>query len=252
MYFLNENPSVSPPSGLTRSTVPKWQAVSGGHVYGWHDGRLSALSTVAVSPGTTDVGTWRIPLRVDGAPTAISGRLLYAPTPSIVWFWPVLVLIACVLAAWRVRRPDLDRLVARTLAITALAAIAVAALGRGLYGRPTTSIGQLVLLALTLAYVTCALIWVLRARASWFSLLVVSIVALWEDLEIFPVLLHGYVLMVIPAFVARAAAVTCIACTAGLFPLSLRLGDKTPDAPSSRLAGVAVDFDDGDAHTLSA
>ena len=49
--------------------------------------------------------------------------------PSIVWFWGIVVLVACVLAAWRVRRPALDRLVARVLAITALVVVTIAGLG---------------------------------------------------------------------------------------------------------------------------
>jgi len=252
MYYLNQNPSVSPPGGLTRTTAPKWQAVTGAHAFTWRDGRLGALATVAVSPGTTDVGRWRIPLRVAGALTAISGDLLYAPNPSIVWFWPILVVILCVLAAWRVRRPSLDRMVGRVLAVAALVAIAVGGVGRGLYGRPTVSISQLVFVAVLLAFVTSSLIWVQRVGAGWFSLLLVSIAALWEDLEVFPVLLHGYVLMVVPAFVGRAAAVACIACTAGLFPLSLRLGDRTPDAPPFRLPGAAVELADGDVDAVSA
>lgn len=252
MYYLNQNPSVSPPGGLTRTTPPKWQAVTDAHAFTWRDGRLGALATVVVPPGTTDVGAWRIPLRVAGALTAISGDLLYAPNPSIVWFWPILVVILCVLAAWRVRRPTLDRTVGRVLAVAALVAIAVGGVGRGLYGRPTVSSGQLVFVAVLLAFVTSLLIWVHRADAGWFSLLLVSIAALWEDLEVFPVLLHGYVLMVVPAFVGRAAAVTCIACTAGLFPLSLRLGDRTPDAPPWRQPRAAVELADGDVDTVSA
>src|SRR5579863_6534311 len=39
MYFLNQNPSVSAPGGLTRSTPPRWHAVTGARAYGWHDGR---------------------------------------------------------------------------------------------------------------------------------------------------------------------------------------------------------------------
>ena len=61
-----------------------------------------------------------IPLRIDGRLSSISGGLWHADNPSIVWFWPIVVVFVCALAAWRVRRPELDRLVARVLAITAL------------------------------------------------------------------------------------------------------------------------------------
>ena len=52
------------------------------------------------------------------------------------------MLVACTLAAWRVRRPALDQLVARVLAVTALVAVTIAGLGMQLHGRPTISLFQ--------------------------------------------------------------------------------------------------------------
>ena len=86
--------------------------MSSGHAYGWHDGRLHALATTALAPGATYLGRWQVPLRVDGARSAIAGGLYFAASPSIVWFWPILVTLACVLAARRLRRPELDERVA--------------------------------------------------------------------------------------------------------------------------------------------
>ena len=58
MYFLNATPvAQAPPPGLQRS--PRWVQVSGRHSYEWHDARLSALTTVALSPGQSYVGRWR-------------------------------------------------------------------------------------------------------------------------------------------------------------------------------------------------
>ena len=52
MYFLNQTPvAQTPPSYITASTPPNWHRVSDGHAYEWHDGRLHALATVALSPG---------------------------------------------------------------------------------------------------------------------------------------------------------------------------------------------------------
>jgi hypothetical protein len=241
MYYLNQNPSLPPPGDLTRKTAPKWTTVTAAHTYHWHDGRLQALASVAVPPGTRDVGTWRIPLRLEGRSTAIVGRLLYAPDPSIVWFWPIIVLIACALAAWRVRRPSLDLYVGRGLALAALAAIAVGAVGRGLYGRPAVSVGQLLFMAVLLAFVAFQALWVASGRAGYFSLLLVSIAALYADLVQFPVLLHGYVLMVIPPFLARAAVAVSIGATVGLFAFSLRIGDRTPDDPHPQRRGTEAE-----------
>lgn len=49
------------------------------------------------------------------------------------------LLLACVLAAWRVRKRELDQRVAQGLTVTVLAAITVASLGRGLPGRSSVS-----------------------------------------------------------------------------------------------------------------
>ena len=104
MYYLNQTPAEVPPSNVGPARTPRWSSVSGGHEYSWHDGRLHALATVALAPGQAYVGRWSIPVRIDGHLAAISGGLWHAEDPSIVWFWPIVVLLACTLALWRVRR----------------------------------------------------------------------------------------------------------------------------------------------------
>ena len=154
MYYLNETPvAQTPPANLSPTALPSWHRVTGGHAYEWHDGRLHALAAVALRPGVSFVGRWRIPVQVNGQPDSISGGLWHADHPTIVWFWGIVVMLACVVAAWRVRRPALDQFVARVLAVTALVAITIAGLGLQLHGRPTISILQFVELALILAFV---------------------------------------------------------------------------------------------------
>jgi apolipoprotein N-acyltransferase len=108
------------------------------------------------------VGTWRVPVIADGRQSAISGSLLYASNPPFVWFWPIAVLLACVLAARRLRRPELDARLARMLAIAALIAFAIGGVGRELHGHPAVSVDQLVILAIILAFVA----WGCAARCS--------------------------------------------------------------------------------------
>ena len=144
-----------------------------------------------------------------------------------MWFWPIVVLLACVLASWRVRRPRLDALVARLLAIAAVSAITVAAIGRGLHGRPTVSVIQLIELGLVLSLVGWALFHVLTARAGYFAYFVIAFVAVWEGLNLLPTLLHGYVLVALPAFLARSATVLCLGAGAGLLLLVFRLADQS-------------------------
>jgi hypothetical protein len=235
MYYLNQTPfAQTPPPGLGPRTPPKWQGVSGGHAYGWHDGRLHALATVALSPGISFVGTWRIPVLVDGRSSVISGGLWHAPAPSVVWFWPIAVLLLCVLAAWRVRRPGLDRRIARVLALGALAAVTASALGRGLHGRPAVSVVQLVELVAVLTFVAWATFRVLFRRPGFFTYFVIAAVAFWQGLEMIPVLTNGFVLIALPAFVARAAAVLALGTAAALILMVFRLQDLQDESRAGR------------------
>jgi hypothetical protein len=231
MYYLNQTPAELPPAKVSPAVPPKWQRVSAGHAYRWHDGRLQALARIALSPGTRYVGRWSIPITIDGQSTSISGDVFHAENPSIVWFWPIVVLLACAVAAWRLQRPALDAGLARGLAITALIATAVGSAARELHGRPTVSPGQLVSLAILLAFVAWGLRRVLLGRPSFFVCWAISGVALWTGLVLVPTLSHGYVLLAVPAFVARATVVLCLASGAGLLLLSLRMtGRSKPDS----------------------
>jgi hypothetical protein len=235
MYYLNQTPAELPPAKVSPAVPPKWQRVSAGHGYRWHDGRLQALARIALSPGTRYVGKWSIPMTIDGRSTSISGDVLHAENPSIVWFWPIFVLLACVVAAWRLERPALDARLARGLAITALIATAVGSAARELHGRPTVSPGQLITLAILVAFVAWGLRRVLLGPPGFFVCWAISGVALWTGLVLVPTLSHGYVLLAVPAFVARATVVLCLASGAGLLWLSLRMtgrskkGSATPD-----------------------
>jgi hypothetical protein len=230
MYYLNQTPVATPPSNLTAQTPPSWHRVSGGNEYGWHDGRLHALATVALLPGASFVGTWSVPLLVDGLLAPISGGLWHAQNPSIVWFWPIVVLLLCVLAASRVRSNQVDVRVARGLGVGALVAITVAAVGRDLHGRPNVSTFQLIELALILAYVAWGAIRVMFSRPTYVTCFVIALVAMWEGIELIPTVLHGFVLAAVPAFVARASAVVCLGCGVGLLLMTFRLAVRTESA----------------------
>ncbi len=231
MYYLNQVPTEVPPAGLRPTTPPKWSSVSSGHALSWHDGRLHALATVAIAPGSSYVGRWTIPLRVNGHAAVIAGGLWHADGPSIAWFWPIVVLIACTLAARRVRRPELDARVARLLAVPMLVAIAVAGIGRELHGRPTVSVTQLITLAVIVVFVAWGLRQVLLRAPTYFTYFPVALVALWEGLNLLATLLDGFVLAAVPAFLARTAAVLCLGGGISLLIVSSRLGsgDEQPE-----------------------
>lgn len=244
MYYLNQTPvAETPPTYLSASTPPSWHRVAGGHTYEWHDGRLHALATVALAPasGVSFVGRWNIPLRIDGRLAAITGGLWHSDNPSIVWFWAIIVVVACVLAGWRVRRRSLDRLLARALAITALVVVTIAALGLQLHGRPTITPFQLVELAAILAFVGWGFSRTLFRAPGYFTCFLIGIAALWAGGEMIMTLLYGFVLIPLPAFTARLVTVLCLGTGASLLPLVFRLADHSdpdpvPEQPTDALA----------------
>jgi hypothetical protein len=232
MYYLNQPIPVTPPTGLSPHARPHWAQVSTAHVYSWHDGRLHALASVALAPGQRFVGRWKIPLLVDGQPAAIAGGLFHADDPSIVWFWPIAVVLLCLWAVSRLGRREWDRLVARGLGLGALFGITVLAVGHELYGEPFVTTGQEIVLALVLAFVAVALIVLLFRGPSTFLLILIFLAALWAGIEFVSVLVHGYVLTVLPAFLSRVAVVACLACGVGLIIqlFAFRLADMPEEA----------------------
>lgn len=222
MYYLDHVPIIAPPNDLTASTPPRWERITSAHEYGWHDGRVGALASVVLAPGVSYVGKWSVAVVVDGHRSVIRGGLWRAAPPSIVWLWWIGVMVACALAAWRLRQPELDRLVSRAMAIATVLALAVGAVGKQLHGRPAIGAGQLILLAVALAFFAFLLRRILLGRVGYFLLFVVFICSLMGDFELIPTLLHGYVLIALPASVARGAAVVCAGCGAALLPMTIR------------------------------
>jgi hypothetical protein len=230
MYYLNQTPvAATPPADLSADTAPSWHRASRGDAYEWHDGRLQALASVALAPGTNYVGRWSIPLLVNGHRTAISGTLWHRNDPSLVWFWPIVVLLACVIAAWRVGSAELDARVARGLGCACLLGTLAADIGRSLHGRPGVSAFQWVELVFVAVFVCWGLRQVLFGEPGFFSYFVVGSVAVWEGLNLLPTLLNGYVLIALPAFGARVAAVVCLGCGVGIMWPMFRLADRRID-----------------------
>lgn len=244
MYYLNQVPPELVPASDGPHTPPQWVQISDGHSYEWHDGRIGAFAATALAPGTRYVGPWSIAVRVDGHRAVIAGGLDYAPDPSLVWFWPTIVALACVFALLRLGRRELDLRAARTLAFVAIAALTVAGLGEQLHGRPNVSIGQLIVLVALLAFIGWALRGLLLGRHGWFGFFLIALVTLFEGATLIGVLLHGFVLIALPPLVARIAVATCLATGCALLPVIFRLAEQPASEARARDEPPRPDWED--------
>lgn len=244
MYYFNQTPPVNPPIGLKRTAPERWLQVATGNSYQWHDGRLHAFALQAVAPGSAYAGPWRIPVRVNGRLSAVSGSLWYGPGPSVAWLWPVVILVLCVLAAWRLQDARIDALVARAVAGLTLFGIGLAAVGRDLHGRPGISGFGVVELAFITAFTVWAALRVLRARAGSFTFFLIAVVAVWEALSLIPTLFNGYVLLAVPPFLGRLATIICLGGAIALVLPTVRVLRKeqedTPSEPADDEVASAI------------
>jgi hypothetical protein len=114
-YYLNEerDGEVEVPAGVDSKGPPRWEEVSRSGRFEWHDHRMHWMSTgdpevVKDKDVRTKVFDWKVPLRVDGAPGAISGTLFWTPAPGGGVSWLVVVvsglLVAASIAVFTVRR----------------------------------------------------------------------------------------------------------------------------------------------------
>lgn len=222
-YYLSQIPlPETPPSGLTAKTPPHWFKVSGGHSYEWREGRMHALADIALPPGQTYAGKWRIPVTVNGRAGAIVGGLWRSDKPSVAWFWPIAVILLCLLAAWRIRSERLDTILRQVLTALLLACLALAVVGRNLHGRPLVTTTQIVLLVVELAVLAAVAARLASGRAGRVLPFGVALVAIWAGLTMLTSLTHPYVLTALPADLIRAVTVLLLSAGLGLIAFAIR------------------------------
>jgi hypothetical protein len=213
--YLNRGTVAQVPSSAGARKPARWRRVSAGHSFRWHEDRLHALALTARHPTTALVGSWTIPLRVDGTPARVAGQLVYRRPPTLLWLWPIAVTAACALALLRLRRPALDRVLAATFTAGGVVAVVAAHAARDLYGRPTLEVEPLVWLAVASAFaIGVALLWT-RRRWRPFALLASTGYALTSGLTLLPTLRKGHVLAAVPAPVDRLTATLALSAAAG-------------------------------------
>jgi hypothetical protein len=237
-WFLNRVYPQVVPRDVTPTTPPEWKRLTSGHSWTWPDGRLHTPALSAHPSGNTYLGRWVVPLVVDGRGTAIRGGLWQSASASLLWFWPLLLVVACIPALLKLREARLEAQVGAVVAGVALVAAMVARLGRELYGRPTVSTWQLVLVGLT-CLVAIALV-ALYSRSVWRPLagVLIGIVAAAQGLELVSTLRDGWVLAAVPAWLERSATGVSLAAGVALVVVSLSLGipDRSSEPEQEPLA----------------
>ena len=215
-YYLNRVRPLTPPPGIGPRTPPVWTRLTAARSGSWHEGRLHTPALASHPSGSSYDGRWLVPVVVNGRRTAIAGGLWQAARPSLLWFWPLALVLACIPALLRVRDAGWDASATAVLAGVALLAATAGRLGRELYGRPTVSSWQLALAGASLAVAVALAALFLRRDWRALAAVAIGIVAVYEGLALAGTLRNGFVLAALPAWAERTAAVTSLAAGAAL------------------------------------
>jgi hypothetical protein len=219
----------APAPSFAASARPAWRQVASGQAYMWPEHRIGSLEPVALhQPGARP--RWVLPIVLNGRPVLVTGNLERVSPPSR-WIIAVVAAAAVALLAaafWRRTAAVRPRLLNWLAAIT-LVALAVARLGRELYGRPSLGAGNFAELAVTLALGLLAGYLLLRGAADTRSLvaLVVGVVGLYQVARFAAMLTGGLVFARLPAPVEQSA-VALIAMTAPATVMLAVRGERPP------------------------
>ena len=192
-----------------------WRLIRKGHVLAWHDNRLRPVPTVrARSQQPHVLGTWKVPLIIDGRAATLSGTEWYAAAPS-PWPWVVpgalLVVLAFLGGRHLTRRAQ--RLVAAALLVMAVAGLMSSWAGVILAGRATLAAG-LFAAAFTTVSAGFLFVGVVAARGNR-QLGVMALIGAFAATFALPLVAmfgHGFVLSALPGTAARVAAAAAVVC----------------------------------------
>jgi hypothetical protein len=192
-----------------------WRLIGRGHVFAWHDNRLRPVATVATSSRQPRaVGSWKIPLIVDGRAATLSGTEWYASAPS-PWPWlaPGALLVAIAFLAGRRLSQREQRLIASALLPVAVAGLSASWSGGILAGRATLPSE---LFAVGFAGVSAVFLslGVAAARGEKQSgvMALIGAFAATFALPLITLFEHGFVLSALPGTVARLTAAAAFVC----------------------------------------
>jgi hypothetical protein len=192
---------------LDKGARPRWRSVSRSQQFAWHDHRLALVPGSMVRTGR--IGTWSIPVRVDGAPLRVEGGLWH-DRGAPVWPW-LIVLAAAVGAATAVAlraSPHMRRTTVYACAGVAGSSFLFASSG---FSLAHSTPGTWVSMSLPFVIATIAIgVFVLRSELRYAVATGVGLVVVAESLGQLSVFLHGYVISVFAAPVARGAVAVAL------------------------------------------
>lgn len=183
---------------------PLWRRLSSAHTFEWHEHRLHLLEPLARGrTRPTVLGTWSIPIVVDGRPEPLAGVLRYDPPPSLFLWLGIISLLAALgaLAALRSSGAVVAFALAAVLIVWSLR------VARELYGRPAVGASGWVDVAVT-SVVGLTLLYGLVRTDFGVRLFVAFLVAfgsLYQGLATYPVLTRRTALTLLPTEEARVA-----------------------------------------------
>ncbi len=214
-----------PPSRPDPHAVPRWHRLSSGHAYLWHEHRLHALEPLArTHHRVSALGSWSVPLLIDGRRYELLGRLLYRP-PGSLWPWLALAgLLSAIQVAALAASPSAGRRAAVTAAFAAAPLVWTVRIARELYGRPDIAWSAELEIAFTSLIGIAFLAGLLHRDESVrvFTAFLLAFGCLYEAWTMWPVLTHAVALTVLPGAVARTAIAAIIGLGAGMLVVTLR------------------------------
>ncbi len=225
--------------------APVWIRVDGGNAFTWHENRLRPRTVRGTAPRGAPVAAWRIPMIVDGAPTALTGTEWYRAAPSLAAWLVVSVLLVIAAAAAAVTLPQhVLRRVAAGLAVVVVCAWTAGWDGILLDGRSSSllvalAVGWPAAAAALLAAVTAAT----RGGSRLAALGVVGAIAVAFSVPELPAFSRGFVLSALGDDAARASVLLSVAGGLALIAMAIpAIADVLRDDPlRQRLLGDGED-----------
>ena len=212
--------------GLLRGSRPGtgWRFRSRGLTFVWHDRRLRGL------PAGVDSKRWAIPIVVDGRSARLTGELERVERPP-AWPWIVVGLPFVLVTALLLVRRRMSRVRAAAVILGVTSAVGMVATAAGFAFDSYGSGGKWVAAANELVFALVGIAFIMRGSPQVKAIAggALGFLGLGVGLSKIPVFLHGVVLSVVPATIARLIVSVTIFAGAAATALGLLVFEESFD-----------------------